>query len=157
MNPKHRYNTEQTLNHEWISSYALKSTVSSLLSGFAEHLRSFRDQHKLKKVTLQIVANRLIDTQIKTEEESMTAYKTFITDIHASIEEKQKEVVKTTMPITTSLWQMRISSKELRRQALTALLGVRATGVGRDACLSLSKMAARQEETWRPLPREGVA
>ena len=64
--------------------------------------------------------------------------------------------VKETLPSTTSLLQVLISSKELRRQALTACLGVRATGVGRDACLSLLKMAARQEEAWRPLPREGV-
>ena len=33
-------------------------------------------QNKLKEMSLQIVANRLIDTQIKTEEESMSAYKT---------------------------------------------------------------------------------
>ena len=85
----------------------------------------------------------------KHECESMTAYKTSITDIHASIEEKQKETVKKTLPSTTSLVPGQISSKELRRQALTALLGARATGVGCNACLGLSKMAPRGKKKKR--------
>ena len=76
MKPKHRHNIEQTLNHEWILGYDLKATGSSLQAGFGDYLRSFRDLNNLKKVTLQIVANRLIDIQIKTEEESMSDYKT---------------------------------------------------------------------------------
>ena len=149
MSLKHRYNAEQTLNHEWISCHVPKTAGSSLQAGFADHLRSFRGQNKLRKTAPQIVANRLNDTQVKAEYESMTAYKTFIIDIHASIEEKQKDIVKKTLSSTSSLLQGQISSRELRRQALTALLGARATGVGRNSCLGLSKMVPQGKKKQR--------
>ena len=60
-NLKHRYNTEQTLNHEWIFVYTPKATGSSLQAGFGDHLRSFCDQNKLKNMMLLIVSNRLDD------------------------------------------------------------------------------------------------
>merc|ERR1719272_1451528 len=53
------------------------------------------------------------------------------------------ELFKKTLPSTASLLQVQISSSEVRRQALAAFSGARATGVGRDARLDLLEMALR--------------
>ena len=49
-------------------------------------------------VALQIVANQLNGAQIKAEEESMTAYKTFTIDIDASIGVNRHEIVNMLIP-----------------------------------------------------------
>jgi len=81
------------------------------------------------------------------------ARKTFITDILASIEKKQKETA-------AQPHQPRTKADLLRRVAAPGadrVLGCASHSVGRDACLSLAKMAGRQEEALRPRPPRGVA
>jgi len=53
------------------------------------------------------------------------------------------ELFKKTLPSAASLLQIQLSAKEVRQQALKALSGARADGVGRDARLDLLEMALR--------------
>merc|ERR1719277_1475141 len=68
MNPKDRFNAQQTLAHEWIANKAPKAQDVSLKgtdgTNFVENLRGFRSQNKFKKATLQVIAFQFNDAEI---------------------------------------------------------------------------------------------
>ena len=73
VNPKDRYNADQTPNHEWVAQWVPKAIGVLRQSGFVDYLRNFRRQNKLKKAALQIIANQLDDSQIKASHDTFMA------------------------------------------------------------------------------------
>jgi len=73
MNPKDRFNAEQTINHEWIKNKAPKASSSALQANLVDRLRGFRSQNKLKKAALHVIAGQLNEDQIKALRETFMA------------------------------------------------------------------------------------
>lgn len=73
MNPHDRYTAEQTLSHVWTSHTGMKHQVP-LQPDFVNHLRFFRSMSKLKKATLQIIADQLDEEQIHKLRENFMAF-----------------------------------------------------------------------------------
>jgi len=65
MDTSSRATASDALETTWITQKAPKATDVSLDAGFVENLRGFRSQNKLKKVAMNVIANRLDDENIK--------------------------------------------------------------------------------------------
>merc|ERR1719277_887033 len=76
MDPLDRFTAKHALNHDWIKHKAPRATKVSLSSCFAENLRSFRSQSRLKKAALQIIAGQMGESKIKKLRETFLALDT---------------------------------------------------------------------------------
>lgn len=63
-NPNDRFTAEQALNHVWIKKTAPKAIDAPLESSHVNNLKSFRDQNKLKKAALHVIAQQLPDSEV---------------------------------------------------------------------------------------------
>jgi calcium-dependent protein kinase len=65
MNQKDRYTAEQALNHAWVKLKAPKAMDVNIGDGMVSKLQGFKEQNKLKKAALHVIANQLGEKQIK--------------------------------------------------------------------------------------------
>jgi len=63
-NPKDRFTAEQALNHVWVKKCAPKAIDAPLEQSHVDNLKSFRNQNKLKKAALHIIAQQMPDSEI---------------------------------------------------------------------------------------------
>lgn len=73
---KKRTSAEQALNNQWIKDKAPRASSVALSAGLVDNLRGFRQQHKLKKCALNIIAGQLDEKQIEQLRETFVSLDT---------------------------------------------------------------------------------
>lgn len=73
MDPSERFTARQALNHVWIRDQAPQASNTPIEQGLLSNLKDFRNQNKLKKAALHVIASHLGETDVSALRDAFVA------------------------------------------------------------------------------------